>query len=156
MTEPFQSHKWLLTSQEIKVLTEWVNTILQSEGGCLFDAILLLCSSCHASSGAETQHQQARLPIAGQSFADEVLLALRASAFGFEGTLAQRLTSRHILWESSHDVLGSRENTAIEPMFALPLRKIVRCHCCHSWFQSRHHQQHHQLSTFTVTISKAK
>ena len=33
MTEPFLCHKWPLTSQEIKVLAEWVNTIVQSEDG---------------------------------------------------------------------------------------------------------------------------
>ena len=129
MTEPFQCHNWLLTSQEIKVLAEWVNTILQSEDGAdsAVGASSTPSSSCAAAATPQVAPKRGiskrDSKIAGPSFADEVLLALRASAFRIEGALAQRLTSRRILWRSSHDLLAGLENSAIEPMFAFPLRK---------------------------------
>ena len=57
MTEPFQCHKWLLTSQEIKVLAEWVNTILQSEDGS--DSAVGASSTLYSSSAAAATPQVA-------------------------------------------------------------------------------------------------
>ena len=115
MTEPFQCHMWLLTSQDIKVLAEWVNTILQSED-CADSAVGASSTPSSSYAAAATPQVAPKRSISKRDsqLLDKASLMKyfwRCVPAHFELRALLRRDSRADGYSvgSSHDLLGGRE-----------------------------------------------